>query len=159
MICAFWNSRDVAALGRKQCIDDTIVPLHVDYIGFQETKRQNFSPSFLKNLLGNKKFAWNHLPVVGTTGGILVGVNNDCFDVISWDIRRFSVSVIVNIKNMDKIIRITIVYGSAYEDGKQAFTSELHVLFINWEGPALIGGDFNLVRSQDDKNNGKVDFK
>ena len=159
MICAFWNSRGIAALGRKQYIDDTLVPLHVDYIGFQETKKENFSPSFLKGILGNRNFTWNHLPAVGSAGGVLVGVNNDCFDVISWEVKKFSDSVIAKIKSRDKIVRITTVYGSAYEDGKQAFISELHELFINWEGPALIGGDFNLVRSQEDKNNGKIDFK
>jgi hypothetical protein len=30
--------------------------------------------------------------------------------------------------------------------------------FLNWEGPALIGGDFNLVRFVEDKNNGNIDL-
>lgn len=30
---------------------------------------------------------------------------------------------------------------------------------LGWESPALIGCDFNLVRSQEDKSNGVVDFK
>jgi hypothetical protein len=28
-----------------------------------------------------------------------------------------------------------------------------------WEGSAIIGGDFNLVRSQLDKNNGIIDHR
>jgi hypothetical protein len=32
-------------------------------------------------------------------------------------------------------------------------------LFLNWEGPAIIGGDFNLVRSQLDKSNGNIDHR
>ena len=159
MKCAFWNSRGVEAPGRKQCIDDTIVPLKVDYIGFQETKKEKFSNSFLKNILGNRNFIWNFLPARGSAGGILVGISGDLFDVVSWDIRKFSVSVIASFKADGKLIRITTVYGSAYECGKQDFLSELHSLFIDWDGPAIIGGDFNLVRSQEDKNNRAVDFK
>ena len=30
---------------------------------------------------------------------------------------------------------------------------------MNWDGLALIGGDFNLVRSPEDKSNRNVDFR
>jgi hypothetical protein len=53
--------------------------LKVDYIGFQETKKENFSRSFLKSILGNRDFEWNFMPAVGTAGGILVGLNKDIF--------------------------------------------------------------------------------
>jgi hypothetical protein len=89
----------------------------------------------------------------------LVGVNIDLFDVISWDIRRLSVSVIVKEKVRDLNIRITTAYGSPYEEGKQSLISELHELSLNWNGPFLIGGDINLVRCQNDKINGNVNFK
>jgi hypothetical protein len=135
------------------------VPLNLDYIGFQETKKEEFTNSFLKNLLGNRNFVWNFLPAVGTSGGILVGINADLLEVLAWEIKTFSVSAVVKKRRNDYICRITTVYGSAYEDKKQEFISELHELFLNWEGPALIGGDFNLVRFLEDKNNGNIDFK
>ena len=98
MKCIFWNSRSISALGRRKCIEDTIVPLQVDYIGFQETKKESFSASFLKNVIGNRNFYWNYLPANGSAGGILVGVNANIFDIISWEIKSFSVSVIVKIR-------------------------------------------------------------
>jgi hypothetical protein len=79
--------------------------------------------------------------------GILVGVNGDVFEVISWEIKSFYVSTVVKITSSGMIVRLTTVYGSPYEEGKFAFISELHELFLNWEGLAMIGGDFNLVRS------------
>uniref|UniRef100_A0ACD5T970 Uncharacterized protein n=1 Tax=Avena sativa TaxID=4498 RepID=A0ACD5T970_AVESA len=159
MICAFWNSRGISAPGRKKFIDDNLVPLNVDYIGFQETKKENFSNSFLKSLLGNRNFGWNYLPAVGTAGGILVGINCDKFDIVAWDIRVFSVSTVVRNKVSGANIRITTVYGPSYDDKKQAFISELHGLFLNWDGPAMIGGDFNLIRSPEDKSSGNIDFR
>jgi hypothetical protein len=72
--------------------------------------------------------------------GISVGVNYDLFDIIAWEIKIFSVSVVVRNKISNFTCRITIVYGSAYEERKQEFISELHELFFHWDGPALIGG-------------------
>jgi hypothetical protein len=40
MICCFWNCRSISALGRHKFIDDNLVPLQLDYIGFQETKKE-----------------------------------------------------------------------------------------------------------------------
>jgi hypothetical protein len=69
-------------------------------------------------VLGNRIFSWNFLPANGSAGGILVEVNNDMFDIISWDIRMFSVSVVVKNKPDDLVLRITTLYVSPYEEGK-----------------------------------------
>jgi hypothetical protein len=118
MICAFWNSRSISAPGRKKFIDDNLVPLQLDYIGFEETKKESFSNSSLRSLLGNINFSWNHLPVIGSAGGILVGVNCDLFDIIAQEIKNFSISVVFKNKISDFTCRITTVYGSAYEERK-----------------------------------------
>jgi hypothetical protein len=81
------------------------------------------------------------------------------FEVIAWEIKTFSVSVVLKNKISEAICRITTVYGSAYEERKHEFISELHELFLNWDGPAMIGGDFNLIRSFKDKNNMNIDYK
>ena len=159
MLVSFFNIRGITAPDRKQCIEDTTIPLLVDYIGFQETKKENFTNSFLKNVLGNRDFNWKHLPAIGTAGGILVGISNDVFEVINWEVKKFTVSTVAKIRSCGTVIRLTTVYGSPYEEGKQLFISELHELFLNWDGPAIIGGDINLVRCQADKSNGVVDFK
>jgi hypothetical protein len=69
--------------GRQECINDTIIPLNPVYVGFQETKKEKFSNTFLKKVLGNKNFIWNMLPSIGSAGGILVGVDADVLEVIS----------------------------------------------------------------------------
>jgi hypothetical protein len=102
-----------------------LLPLHLDYIGFEETKKGHFSNYCLKNLLGNINFTWNHLPAKGTTGGAFVGVNCDIFEKVVWEIKQFSVCVAVKNKINDFVCRTTMVYGSAYEEKKE-FISELH---------------------------------
>jgi hypothetical protein len=125
----------------------------------RKQKKEKFSKSFLKIILGKRNFEWNFLPAVGTAGGILVGINSDIFEVLYCDIKYLSVSTTARIRSSGVDIRLTTVYGSPYEEGKDAFISELHELFLSWDGPAMIGGDFNMVRSQSDKSNGVIDFK
>jgi hypothetical protein len=38
------------------------------------------------------------------------------------------------------------VYGPSYEEQKHDFLDELESVMNLWQGPTLIGGDFNLVR-------------
>jgi hypothetical protein len=87
----------------------------------------------------------------------LVGINLDLFDVIAWEIKNFSVSVVARNKLADVVVRITMIYGSPYEKKKNEFISKLHELFLHWEGPTIIG--FNLVRYHLDKNNCIIDHR
>jgi hypothetical protein len=52
-----------------------------------------------------------------------------------------------------------VIYGSPYEEGKQDFIDELHSIMEKWQGPTLIGGDFNLVRFVSDKSNGVINHR
>lgn len=106
-----------------------------------------------------RNFAWNSLPAVGSAGGILVGVDEDIYDVISWKNREFSMACQLRYKPKDVVFNVIFVYASPYEDGKESFISELHTIFLETTGPIQIGGDFNLVRYQTDKSNGNVDQK
>lgn len=114
-----WNVRGIAAPGSKTLIVHTINKTHASIIGFQETKNESFSDSFLKSLIGHRNFSWNHLPTTGSAGGILMGVHIDQFDIISWDIRKFSVSCVLKHKVKKKEFRVTTVYASPYEEGKE----------------------------------------
>jgi hypothetical protein len=45
------------------------------------------------------------------------------------------------------------IYGAAQDDKKPDFLAELVRTCDNEEGPLLIGGDFNILRHKEDKNN------
>ena len=38
------------------------------------------------------------------------------------------------------------------------FIDELHTVVDDWDGPTLVGGDFNLIRNIADKNNENINF-
>jgi hypothetical protein len=136
---------------------DCISKEKVDFIGIQETKQKEFSKEYLETLVMCWRFCWNRIPPIGVAGGILVGVNSDVLEVHSWTVRKFIISCDATDKKDKFRFRITIVYGSAYDEEKQDFIDELHDSMVESSDPLIIGGDFNLVRSYKDKNNGKVD--
>jgi exonuclease III len=143
--------------GKLQCITDFMYENKLDFMDFQETKKDSFHESVLIQI--HKDFSWNYLPTEGTAGGILVGLNSNKFEALAW--RKTKSYVVAMIRNMvDKFVwRFVSVYGSSYEEGKADFIQELHEIMDNWSGPTLLRGDFNLVNNLKEKSNGLVNKK
>jgi hypothetical protein len=99
----------------------------------------------LRSLTGNTPFEWCYKPARRTAGGILVGANSDLFVITVGQILDFSVSVMLLDKKTGYSWKLIVVYGSPYEEGKEAFIDELHSLMGNWQDPTLIGGILILL--------------
>lgn len=113
----------------------------------------------LKFLTGNVLFNWCSLRAKGSVGGILVGANVDLFMMTSGDVLDYSISVMLTNKIFGFVFKLVVVYGSPCEDSKHAFIDQLHSVMCSWQGPVMLGGDFNLVRNPADKSNSLVNFK
>lgn len=140
--------------GKLQCIADFVNENKLDFVGLQETKKDSFNDSFLAQV--HKEFVWDYLPVEGTAGGILIGLNGNKFEALAW--RKTKSCVAFMIRNVvDKFVwRFVSVYGSSYEEGEANFIQELHEVTDYWSRPTLFGGDFNLVTNVKEKRNGLV---
>jgi hypothetical protein len=69
---------------------------------------------------------------------------------------RFSLTTVLSSTCSDQSLSITNVYAPADHRETNAFLDELLSLRPLISGPWLIVGDFNLVRSVDDKSNGII---
>jgi hypothetical protein len=127
-----------------------------DFISFSESKKSNFTAQQLHDIDIHDRFCWNWLPADGTKGGILVGIKQDTLDIVSWDVHTFSISCFIKSKVDGVVWRFISVYGSAYDEFKLDFINELHNIFPLWDGPTLIGGDFNLIRESREKSSGNI---
>lgn len=94
---AVWNIRGLNKRGKLQCITDFIVDTKLDFVSFQETKKESFEDSFLG--YADKDFNWHYLPATGTKGGILVGLCSRKFEILAWQNSIYSVSAMI--KNSD----------------------------------------------------------
>jgi exonuclease III len=101
MIGATWNVRGLNKRGKIQCITDLINDNKLDFVGFQETKKDEFSDALLSQV--HKDFSWQLLPAVGTAGGILVGFSNKQFEMIACRKTNSCVSVLFK-NSVDKFV-------------------------------------------------------
>jgi exonuclease III len=62
-----WNVRGLNQPGRSLNLGHLIRNTHVDFVGIQETKREEFPQSLLRNLVSPAVFSWHFLPAKGTT--------------------------------------------------------------------------------------------
>lgn len=156
MIGIFWNIRGLGRNGKLQCLSDLICKYEPDFIGFQETKREQISEGFLKTISGSINFAWHILPANNTASGILLGLNEDSFDWIGCIFKTYRLIATIRNKEDGFFWHLIVVYGTTYAEYKLEFIAELHEVMGLLTYPVLFGGDFNLVREARDKSSGKI---
>ena len=115
---------------------------------FQETIKNKFTDRELHSLCGGLQFWWSWIPATGHSGGTLIGINEDRFDVRGEKKWTFS----HNVQLLDKIsgasFDLVNVYGPVQSYRKGDFLQELRTLVEECQNAIIIGGDFNLVRSR-----------
>ena len=86
MIGIVWNVRGLGPDIKRNFIRETICNKKLDFIGLQETIKTDFTRNELHNLCGGRNFEWKWSQPRGRSGGILVGINCDNFDIINVEI-------------------------------------------------------------------------
>lgn len=101
---------------------------------------------------------FTHKPAQGFRGGILLLWNDSHIDVNNIIIRRFSVTATVSIKECGTTSNLTVVYGPARGNRKQAFLRELRNSKPTDDSNWLVLGDFNLIYQAQDKKQAELKF-
>ena len=98
MIGLFWNIRGLGKIGRLPALVNRIRSTRADFVGIMETKKESFTPGYLRSLTGNMPFEWFYLPAKKSAGGILVGSNSDKFLTTLVSTLDFSISIMLQDK-------------------------------------------------------------
>ena len=96
---------------------------------------------------------------MGHSGGILLGIDLDVFDIGAIDEGEFYVKFTLCNKIDCFKWALAVVYGSAQMDRKEQFLSELVRMGSHETLPIVIGGDFNILRSPQEKNKDNFDHR
>lgn len=89
--------------------------------------------------------------MVGTTGGILLGWNEDSFVCLSTSVASFSITVVLeNVKDGSSIF-ISSAYSPSDDPIKLSFWNELRDVRMSFSGPWILCGDFNAMRFQNER--------
>jgi hypothetical protein len=86
----------------------------------------------------------------------LLGTRHDALIVNHFSKHTLSVSSVIQEIVQNFSWKLIGVYGPAYDDKKVEFIDELHHIMSGWQGPVLVGGDFNLRREAANKSNGRI---
>jgi hypothetical protein len=82
-------------------------------------------PSFLKNLCAGREFLWHTMAPKGRSGGMLVGVDLQVFDIGAIDEGDFYVKLKLCNKSDSFKWALVVVYGPAQDDLKKIFLAEM----------------------------------
>lgn len=76
-----WNCRGIKQKGVSPFLKNLILEHKFHFIGLQETMQQDIDDSIVRSIDPFQTYLWKWLPSNGKSGGILVGVNIEFFDV------------------------------------------------------------------------------
>lgn len=95
---------------------------------------------------------WEWLPAMGHSGGILVGINIDKLSMLAVSKGDFHVKIELQDMQTNFCWDLIAVYGAAQNAHKDRFLTELANIIQKQMKPLVMGGDFNIIRKESDKN-------
>jgi hypothetical protein len=129
----------------------------LNFIALSETGRSDFGLRFLKNLCAGRDYIWHSKAPVGRSGGMLLGIDLQFFDIGAIDEGQFYIKFHL-CNNADHYKwALVLVYGPAQGEHKERFLAELVNMCSHENLPLLIGGDYNILRHPSEKNNDRYE--
>jgi hypothetical protein len=111
----FWNLQGLNDPEKKSAIFEAIKDYKLVSVGLDETRKSSYSNVLLNSLFGNFDFTWGCPPARWFAGGVLIGINNDVYDIIEMDCGIYYVRCLVRYKMSGKIWNIVFVYSAPHD--------------------------------------------
>ena len=147
-----WNIRGINSSDKWDAIRNKIEESNCSVICLQETKRENFDISFIRNFAPRRFDCFDFIPSVGASGGLLVLWASSFFTGVVFEKLQFSITVDFSSMHSVECWRLTNIYGPCTEPDRSAFINWFRNCdvsdSINW----LFMGDFNFYRSLENRN-------
>jgi exonuclease III len=156
MRAAGWNMRGFGRSGRRTQLQEFIKKERLDIIFLQETMRQDFIDQELRSLVSGDLFHWHRRAAVGRSGGMLLGIRDDSFEVGAIDQGPFFLSAALFHRETKFKFEFIGVYGPADHSRSLQFLADLDSKVAACQFPVAVLGDFNLIRGAQDKNNSNI---
>lgn len=147
-----WNVRGINSSIRWNDIRQKINESSCSIMTFQETKREQFDLSYIKNFCPKRFNQFSYSPSIGSSGGIITIWNGNLLKgkVISQNYFHITIEFTSNLDNSTWLL--SNIYGPNSVEGKQEFIDWLMNININQSKMWMILGDFNFIRGPDNRN-------
>lgn len=108
-------------------------------------------------MAGPNDFKWFWGPARGHSRGLITGVKLDEFEIEQDFSDTFFLALLVRNKKTNYRFWIINVYGPAQHNLSEDFLQSLRDFCDNQSLPILMGGDFNLIKNNNERNQGQGD--
>lgn len=147
-----WNVRGINSQDKWDAIGDKISESACHIVCFQETKRENFDPFYLKKFCPRSLDKFALFPSDGASDGILTIWNSSLLEGTLIHSSSYAVTCKFTCKLDNSNFHVSNIYGPSNHAQKQGFATWLMNFdtsdFDNW----LLTGDFNLYRQPENRN-------
>ena len=119
-----WNIRDINAQNKCDAVRNKIEESSCSVICLQETKRESFDISFIRNFAPRRFDHFDYIPSIGASGGLLILWASSVFHGSIIDKRQFGMTAsFTSVHNGEKWL-LSKIYGPCIEPACSDF--------INW---------------------------
>jgi hypothetical protein len=146
------NVRGLNSEERQLDVRAKIEESQCSIICLQETKMEFFYHRIIKKFCPKHFDNFVYSPSVGASGGIIVLWNSSIFAGVLVEIQRYSVVVNFTSKHNADSWTLVIVYGPCKGIERDNFISWLYNLTILVDSLWLLLGDFDFIRSDENRN-------
>lgn len=148
----FWNIRGINSQEKWDAIRDKITESACQVVCIQETKRENFDNFYIRKFCPRTLDQFAFFPSVGASGGLLTVWNGSVFDGTVVQANSYTVTIKLVCRFDNKVMHVSNIYGPAQATMKQGFVTWLMNLDTDTFEDWVPGGDFNLIRSPENRN-------
>jgi hypothetical protein len=153
-----WNVRGLNDKDKRLAVFNKIKESNCAIICLQETKCESFDRSFIRSFYPKRFDRFAFSPSIGASGGIIVLWNSAIFHGTVLEIHRSAIRVHFSFTTNNQPWQLVTVYGPCSGLEIDTFVQWLHDLDIPMHENWLLLGDFNFIRSVDNRNKPGADM-
>lgn len=147
-----WNVRGLNSEARQRAVRQKLDESLCVVACFQETKCASFDFRSIRSFCPKRFDSFAFSPCEGASGGILIVWNSSVFWGTVIEIQHFAVVVQFISKQNNEQWSLVFVYGPCQGEARNIFVSWLYNLHIPMGENWLVVGDFNFIRSLENRN-------
>ena len=147
-----WNVRGLNSEPRQRSIREKISESQCAIACLQETKLTDCSRSLIKVVCPMGFYQFIESPSRGASGGILTVWRSDVFKGVLIEVKPFGIVIsFTSVHNNEQWFLVN-VYGPCQGEMRDEFVNWLYNLQVEPEQKWLVVGDFNFIRSMENRN-------
>ncbi|GJU86013.1 RNA-directed DNA polymerase, eukaryota, partial [Tanacetum coccineum] len=136
---------------KKEWIKELNFKHRINFLAIQETKLECISDMDVKFMWGNSNFQYVTSDSLGNSGGILCVWEQSVFQKIGASVSDNFIAVYGTWLPTSTKILIIVIYAPQSYTLKRTLWEYISSLINRWDGETIVMGDFNAVRTEDER--------